>query len=591
MSKKTKKITSIGGSALIEGIMMRGPKKSTVCVRTGKDSIYSEDISITTIPEKCSFFKIPFFRGIAGLIDSMRLSYKSLMLSADKAIESAEIEEEPSKFEKWLDEKFGDKLVKVMMVIASVLGVALAIGLFFFLPSFLFDLCGNFIPAFRESDGNVEMVRLWKSVFEGVMKITLFFGYIIIVSQLSDMKRTFMYHGAEHKTIFCYENEEELTVANVKKQTRFHPRCGTSFMVIMLILGIVIGLFVPAAYSRDLRHRLRAYQALRQARQLVHQNYRRTRSLGAAYHHQGTRRQHDRSRDRGYQGCDSRGRLRHRQQLRMLKDSYLACKSALEKGGIENAAFEAQCMLEHLTGFGRASLLAHGGDAFDRQDELDEMIKRRLKNEPLQYILGSWSFCGIELLVGEGVLIPRDDTEVVLNLCLDFLKNKNIAKCVDLCSGSGAIALALERYAKADVTAVELSDKAFYFLEKNIKDSNIDALKDDVLTCHTRFKDNSFDLIVSNPPYIPSRELPTLQAEVQFEPSMALDGGDDGCDFYRAIVRDWSSKLKTGGALAFELGEGQADAVRAMMEGAGFTNIRTETDFGGTHRAIIGTML
>ena len=246
MSKKTKKITSIGGRALIEGIMMRGPKKSTVCVRTGKDSIYSEDISITTIPEKCSFFKIPFFRGIAGLIDSMRLSYKSLMLSADKAIESAEIEEEPSKFEKWLDEKFGDKLVKVMMVIASVLGVALAIGLFFFLPSFLFDLCGNFIPAFRESDGNVEMVRLWKSVFEGVMKITLFFGYIIIVSQLSDMKRTFMYHGAEHKTIFCYENEEELTVANVKKQTRFHPRCGTSFMVIMLILGIVIGLFVPA---------------------------------------------------------------------------------------------------------------------------------------------------------------------------------------------------------------------------------------------------------------------------------------------------------------------------------------------------------
>ena len=275
----------------------------------------------------------------------------------------------------------------------------------------------------------------------------------------------------------------------------------------------------------------------------------------------------------------------------MLKDSYLACKSALEKGGIENAAFEAQCMLEHLTGFGRASLLANGGDAFDRQDELDEMIKRRLKNEPLQYIRGSWSFCGIELLVGEGVLIPRDDTEVVLNLCLDFLKNKNIAKCVDLCSGSGAIALALERYAKADVTAVELSDKAFYFLEKNIKDSNIDALMDDVLTCHTRFKDNSFDLIVSNPPYIPSRELPTLQAEVQFEPSMALDGGDDGCDFYRAIVRDWSSKLKTGGALAFELGEGQADAVRAMMEGAGFTNIRTETDFGGTHRAIIGTML
>lgn len=248
MSKKTKKITSIGGSALIEGIMMRGPKRSTVCVRTGENEIYSEDVHITTIPEKNAFFKLPFFRGIAGLIDSMRLSYKSLMLSADKAIESAEIEEEPSKFEKWLDEKFGDKLVKILMVIASVIGVAFAVGLFFFLPSFLFDLTSNFVPAFKvnESAHNEEMVRLWKSVFEGVLKIALFLGYIVIVSQMSDMKRVFQYHGAEHKTIFCYENEEELTVANVKKQSRFHPRCGTSFMVIMLLLGILVGLFVPA---------------------------------------------------------------------------------------------------------------------------------------------------------------------------------------------------------------------------------------------------------------------------------------------------------------------------------------------------------
>ncbi|MBQ6387540.1 MAG: DUF1385 domain-containing protein [Ruminococcus sp.] len=249
MSKQTKKITSIGGSALIEGIMMRGPKKSTVCVRTGKDTIYSKDVRITTLAEKCALFKLPFFRGIAGLIDSMRLSYKSLMISADQAIESVETEEDekPSKFEKWLQDKFGDKLINALMVFASVLGVAIAIALFFFLPSFLFDLCGNVVPAFRESDSTPEMVRLWKSVFEGVLKIVLFLGYILIVSRMGDMKRVFMYHGAEHKTIFCYENEEELTVENVKKQTRFHPRCGTSFMVIMLILGIVIGLFVPAA--------------------------------------------------------------------------------------------------------------------------------------------------------------------------------------------------------------------------------------------------------------------------------------------------------------------------------------------------------
>ena len=218
----TKKITSIGGSALIEGIMMRGPKRTTVCVRTGENEIYSEDIKMTTIPEKCKLFKLPLLRGIAGLIDSMRLSYKSLMLSADKAVEAGEVEEEePSKFEKWLDEKFGDKLVKVIMVFASILGVALAVALFFFLPSFLFDLTANVVP--------------------------VFLGYIVLCSQMTEMKRVFMYHGAEHKTIFCYENEEELTVENVRKQIRFHPRCGTSFMVLMLIVGIVIGLFIPVA--------------------------------------------------------------------------------------------------------------------------------------------------------------------------------------------------------------------------------------------------------------------------------------------------------------------------------------------------------
>lgn len=241
----TKKITSIGGSALIEGIMMRGPKRTTVCVRTGKNEIYSEDIKITTIPEKCKLFKLPLLRGIAGLIDSMRLSYKSLMLSADKAVEAGEVEEEePSKFEKWLDEKFGDKLVKVIMVFASILGVALAVGLFFFLPSFLFDLTANVVPVFQ---GDGEGAVFWKSVFEGVLKIALFLGYIVLCSQMTEMKRVFMYHGAEHKTIFCYENEEELTVENVRKQIRFHPRCGTSFMVLMLIVGIVIGLFIPVA--------------------------------------------------------------------------------------------------------------------------------------------------------------------------------------------------------------------------------------------------------------------------------------------------------------------------------------------------------
>lgn len=242
--ENVKKITSIGGSALIEGIMMRGPKKTTVAVRTGKDEIYKEDVAYTTISSKGKFFRLPFIRGIVGLIDSMRLSYKSLAISADKAMSDAMEEEPESRFEKWLVKKFGENMMNVLMWFAGIVGVLLAILLFFFLPSFLFDLSSNVVPAFSGEGGDVVF---FKSVFEGVIKIVIFLGYILLVSRMEDMKRVFMYHGAEHKTIFCYESEEELTVENVKKHTRFHPRCGTSFMVLMLVVGIIVGLFVPVA--------------------------------------------------------------------------------------------------------------------------------------------------------------------------------------------------------------------------------------------------------------------------------------------------------------------------------------------------------
>jgi uncharacterized protein YqhQ len=167
------------------------------------------------------------------------------MLSADKAIEAGEIEEEePSKFEKWIDEKLGENFMKVLMVISSVLGVALAVLLFFFLPTWIFQLLGMVFPPLAKTAGGA--IPVWQSITEGLLKIAIFLGYILICSQMKDMKRVFQYHGAEHKTIFCYENDLELTVENVKKMKRFHPRCGTSFLLLMLLVGIVIGLFIPA---------------------------------------------------------------------------------------------------------------------------------------------------------------------------------------------------------------------------------------------------------------------------------------------------------------------------------------------------------
>lgn len=249
MSKKShenvKKITSIGGSALIEGIMMRGPKKTMVAVRTGQDEIYQEEIEFKGFGQKHKFFRIPLIRGVVGFIDSMRLSYKSLMISADKAMEGIPEEEEPSKFEQWIDRVFGEKFMAVLMVFAAILGVALAIGLFFMLPTWLYNVTTGALGSVNNDWAWLSENRLARSAAEGILRIILFLLYIIVCSQMQDMKRVFQYHGAEHKTIFCYESEEELTVENVKKHTRFHPRCGTSFLIIMLILGIVIGLFVP----------------------------------------------------------------------------------------------------------------------------------------------------------------------------------------------------------------------------------------------------------------------------------------------------------------------------------------------------------
>lgn len=237
MAEKTKIKTSIGGSALIEGIMMRGPKRTTVALRKSDGSIYTENMDFKGIGSKHKFFRLPIIRGFVGLIDSMRLSMKCLMLSADKAIEDTGEEEEPSKFEKWLTDKLGDKIYIVVMGIAMVLAIAIALLLFFAFPTFLFNTLAKVVPAL--SSGTV-----WRSLFEGVLKIAIFIAYVWFCSRTPDMKRTFMYHGAEHKTIFCYENLEELTVENVRKYKRFHPRCGTSFMIIMLIVGVIIGLFI-----------------------------------------------------------------------------------------------------------------------------------------------------------------------------------------------------------------------------------------------------------------------------------------------------------------------------------------------------------
>ena len=277
-------------------------------------------------------------------------------------------------------------------------------------------------------------------------------------------------------------------------------------------------------------------------------------------------------------------------------EAYRKTKDILTEAGFEAPAFEALCLTEKVFGFNRLALITKGEETVASKEKLAvlaELTEKRLNHEPLQYLLGKWSFMGIDLLVGEGVLVPRDDTEVVTSLCIDYLSCKESPNVIDLCAGSGAISLALEKYANCKVTAVELSDKAFSYLTQNIKLNNsaVNALNGDIFECHKDIADNSLDLIVSNPPYIKTADIASLQKEVQHEPAMALDGGESGLDFYRRIVPLWKSKLKAGGALAFELGEGQYDEVSRILADNGFGGITESIDFGGVQRAIIGTLL
>ncbi|MBQ8004082.1 MAG: DUF1385 domain-containing protein [Oscillospiraceae bacterium] len=226
MSKCKK--TSIGGQALIEGIMMLGPEKSAIAVRRGDGEIELKVESITRLADKNKFFRLPFIRGILGLFDSLKRGFAALNYASSIAID--EIEEEPTRFEKWLEKKFGSRAVEsAVMAIATVLGIAIPIVLFIFLPTLLAGTVDKLISS-----------RTLQNLLEGVFRIAIFLLFMFSVSRMKDMKRVFSYHGAEHKSIFCYEAGEELTVENVKKFSKEHPRCGTSFMFSVMIISILV---------------------------------------------------------------------------------------------------------------------------------------------------------------------------------------------------------------------------------------------------------------------------------------------------------------------------------------------------------------
>lgn len=227
--------SGIGGQAVMEGIMMRNKDRYAVAVRQSDGSIVVDTQKYKGITGKCKLFQLPFIRGIFSFIDSLILGIKTLTYSAKFFDDEAEYSDEPDKFEQWLTDKFGDKAEKVIMGFTVVFSIIIAIGLFMVLPLFIADIMERYVS--WVTPGHVPVI-------EGVVKMILFIAYLLLISLMNDIKRTFMYHGAEHKCINCIENGHVLTVDNVRKSSRYHKRCGTSFLLVVLIISIVMFILI-----------------------------------------------------------------------------------------------------------------------------------------------------------------------------------------------------------------------------------------------------------------------------------------------------------------------------------------------------------
>jgi release factor glutamine methyltransferase len=284
---------------------------------------------------------------------------------------------------------------------------------------------------------------------------------------------------------------------------------------------------------------------------------------------------------------------------------YEYTRNALKNADIENSEFDSRCIFEDFTGLDRLRLALES----EREAPEEAVIRvkraaeKRCTHYPLQYILGEWEFYGMKFRVGEGVLIPRADTETLVDAVVHHFAamGKTDPAVIELCSGSGCIAAALKKtMPAADVTAIELSSDVMPYLVSNIRDNkvNVKIIKGDVTD--GRLLDNyavpdsvgdyrTVDAIVSNPPYLTGEEMANLQTEVTFEPAMALDGGEDGLKFYRIISCLWREILSEGGLLAFEIGFEQGKAVTALLESSGYENIQVLKDTGGNDRVVLAT--
>ena len=577
----------VGGQAVIEGVMMRGSKGQATAIRKPNGKIEIDMKKVVPITKRYKFLNIPFIRGIFVLIDSLITGIDTLNYSASFFDE----DEEESKFEVWLKSKFGEKSNDLIVGGTMILSFALAIGLFVALPTGIASLFSIL---------NLSPVLL--NLIEAMIRITILLIYMYTISKMEDIYRVFQYHGAEHKSIFCYEAGEELTVENVRSFTRFHPRCGTNFLFLIMFVSIIIFSFTGwGGFLERLALRVLLIPIVSGI------TYELIRWLGKS--------DNILSKVIAYPGLKLQELTTKEPDDAQLEVAIAALMTAegikpdektigelleigsknLKEKDIDTYMLDSQLLLGMVLGKDRIYLITNRDKEVSHKDEKEYMalIEKRSKKMPIKYILGETEFMGFDFDVEEGVLIPRGDTEILVEEILSIIDEDKELDVCDLCSGSGAIGISLalnRKNIKVDeIDNFDIPEKVTKSnIVKHALENRVKFIKSDLLEEPIKLE-KKYDIIVSNPPYIKACEINNLMDDVKlYEPHTALDGGEDGLIFYRRIIEESKLTLNENGILAFEIGHDQGLDVRILMEEAGFSKVKLVKDLAGLDRVLLG---
>ena len=588
----------------MEGVMMRGRASMATAVRDPDGVIQIESERLTPPEKQNKFFRFPFVRGVVSFIHSLIDGNRVLMRSADVAM--PDDEEEQTKAEKWLEEKHKVSMNGVVNTLSVLLGVVLAVLIFIALPQWI----TGFLPYEKTATG---LEGLWFNLIEGGVRLVIFIAYILLISLIPSLKRVFMCHGAEHKTISCYEQGKPLTVENVRGCTRVHDRCGTTFLFLVIIVSILVFSVANLVVGQWLYTGTKLDNILRIAFKLLLLPV----VAGVSYE---ILRLLSKTKSKVFFIFKAPGLLLQRLTTREPEDGMIECaitafETVLKMDSdptVPERVFATSGKMSALLKSTKKRFSVCGVDEEDAEwifaltlkipksavateerilkvaqaKEILRIVDERLTGRPLWYIVGDADFCGYTIKVDERVLIPRPETEELAVMAVNALEDGQ--SVLDLCTGSGAIAIAVYKEAQKrgcniKMTAVDISESALELAKENAQanDADILFLQSDLFT---RLR-GRFDLIISNPPYIPSADIEQLQREVKdYEPRIALDGGADGLDIYRRIASEASKYLNRGGMLMMEVGEGEAEKVVRLFKNSAYSMI--VKDFNGVDRYV-----